>query len=90
MEETRLMEGIITQLGPLDMQSMQLMNLTAVVASKSLSEIEMQIDSSLKMGIAPSSIYHAIIGVSDTIGLNRALSSLRIAERIVNEPVAVY
>ena len=84
MKCNKSLDKIISQLGAIDDQSMQLMNLTAIVASKSLPEIENHINSILKMGVEPSRVYHAIIGVSKTVGLTRAINSLKIAERIVN------
>ena len=89
MEKTNILGSIIGQLGPLDDHSIQLINLTAVLATKSDIEIENQIISSLENGIEPSMIYHTIMSVSETIGISKALNSLEIAERAVNNCITL-
>ncbi|MBN2165582.1 MAG: hypothetical protein JW717_04840 [Marinilabiliaceae bacterium] len=85
METTKILDKVIGNLGPLDVYSIHLLKLTATLGTtSSCQEIESQINKGLKMGIDPSSIYHAIISVSETIGIKKAIKTLEIAEKIIN------
>lgn len=83
MKGNNLLSGIIDNLGPLDDQSMKLIILAAVVASKPDEEIYEQVEDCIKTGISEACIYHTIMGLSGIIGINKTLSSLKAAEMVL-------
>lgn len=84
MKKAKLLDSVVEKIGPLDQRSIQLLNLTAILSTKSNTEIEEHIGNSLNIGINPSEIYQAIMSVSGSIGIKKVINSLEIAQRIIN------
>jgi 4-carboxymuconolactone decarboxylase len=75
----------VRQAGPLDEQTVQLVQLTAAAAIRSEGGVHSHTRRALKCGVTPEAIRHALIAITSTVGFPTVVAALSWAEDQLGE-----
>jgi len=83
MEAVRNLGEVVQKEGPLDLKSLQLVQLAAAAAIRSEGAVHSHARRALKAGAAPDEIRHALIALTSTLGFPTVSAALSWAEEVI-------